>query len=706
MMPPAADPFAASTYTLGALGYFGFAVLLGMRVRGSRRAGLLLGAVVLSTAWALTGAAFALHPSAGAWLCHALADSARFAAWGAFVAALLPPADPAGHAWRRSATVAGVSIALAAVSCWAALAVWPRPAIEGWQPAVVFGLWVCAAVLGLSVCEQLFRLTHQERRWAVKPLCLALAALCGFDLFMYSDATLLRRIDHEVWSVRGLAHAMTIPLVMLATARNRQWTIDIGMSRRAVFGSLALLLSGIYLLAIASVGYVVRAAGGDWGRAFQLTFLFAAVLLLAFLFFSGTIRSRLRVFVSKHFFSYRYDYREEWLKFTARLADDAPDRSIGERTVKAFADLLDSPAGALWLRREDGALQPAGSWNMHDTEHEIDADSPLVTFLERRGWILDLTAPVPAEASEQRERPPLPDWLATLPDAWLVIPLPAAGGLVGLVLLGAPRTPAEINWEVRDLLKTAARQAAAFLGHVRTAEALAEARQFEAFNRMSAFVVHDLKNLVAQLTLMVRNAERHGANPDFQKDMLGTAQHVVERMNRLLLQLRSGTAPVEKPASVELAPLLARVCAPHAGQHRVIRVHAEPGVRALGHEDRLERVVGHLLQNAIDATAEAGTISLKSARRGAHAVISVVDDGHGMSSAFLREQLFKPFRSTKANGMGIGAYESHQYVSELGGRICVESASGAGTSVHVYLPLAGAEPAVVGIPEPAARIDA
>jgi putative PEP-CTERM system histidine kinase len=433
----------------------------------------------------------------------------------------------------------------------------------------------------------------------------------------------------------------------------------------------------------------VRIFGGDWGRAMQIAFLFVAAVGLAVLFFSGTIRSRLRVFISKHFFSYRYDYREEWLEFTARLADDSGD-PVAQRTVRALADLVESPAGALWLVGADGGLQPADHWNLSEESLEnLSAEESLTGFLARSGWVVDLT--------EQRVYPEryagltVPAWLAAIPGAWLLVPLPCAQGLLGFVLLAQPRTPVEVNWEVRDLLKTAARQAAAFLGHLRTAQALAEAQQFDAFNRMCAFVVHDLKNLVAQLSLLLRNAERHGANPEFQKDMLHTVEHVVRRMHGLLLQLRPGAAVVEKPVAVDLARVVERVCAPFAGNPRTISTDIETGLRVLGHEERLARVIGHLLQNAVDATSSEGRIFICARRAADAAVIEVSDDGQGMSAEFVRTQLFQPFHSTKADGMGIGAYESRQYVTELGGHIEVDSVPRGGTRVRVHLPVVAGE---------------
>ena len=259
----------------------------------------------------------------------------------------------------------------------------------------------------------------------------------------------------------------------------------------------------------------------------------------------------------------------------------------------------------------------------------------------------------------------LPRWLAAASDAWLVVPLASGSELIGFVVLTTPRTEIDIDWEVLDLLKTASRQAASYLGEIRATEALLEARKFDAFNRMSAFVVHDLKNLVAQLSLMLKNAERHRDNPEFQRDMLETVENVVGRMNGLMLQLRAGTTPVDKPRPIDLESTVRRVCAAKAGGHP-IDLDLAPGVVALGHEERLDHVIGHLVQNALDATAGGGRVTVRLDRDGDFARIEVGDTGVGMSEDFIRERLFKPFETTKAAGMGIGVYESMQYVACAG----------------------------------------
>jgi putative PEP-CTERM system histidine kinase len=267
-----------------------------------------------------------------------------------------------------------------------------------------------------------------------------------------------------------------------------------------------------------------------------------------------------------------------------------------------------------------------------------------------------------------------------------VVPLAQGPALLGFVVLARPRAPVDVNWEVRDLLKTASRQAASYLAQLAASEALLEARKFDAFNRMSAFVVHDLKNLVAQLSLMLKNAERHRDKPEFQRDMLLTVENVVQRMNQLLLQLRSGATPVDKPAAVALEPIVRRVQAAKAVGEPRLTVEIVAGVHAFGHADRLERVIGHLVQNALDATVADGAVAIRVYRENGRAAIEIADDGIGMTPDFVRNKLFRPFQSSKPAGMGIGAYESAQYVADLGGQIEVDSQPGRGTRIKVLLP--------------------
>lgn len=665
---------ASLTYGFCALAFIAFLVHVSLGWRGGIKATVLVATLAASVIWATLNVAFALTENATLWRAQAGFDALRVGGWLLFLGLVL-----AGQ--RDRLRWAGALLALLP-----ALALWwtppaPSDAFTLGASRAPFALLLGLSVAGLVLSEQVFRRSREHARWSVKLLCIGLGASFVFDLYLYADALLFGRIEPDVWAARGFAQALVIPFIALATARNREWTIDIALSRGVVFQSTAFLASGIYLLIIAAAGYYVRYFGGSWGKTFQVGFIFAAVLLLGWLFSSGTLRSKLRVFINKNFFSYRYDYREEWLRFTNVLSTREPNVSLAQRAVQALADLVESPAGALWLLGGEDAYVQEARWNFPRIDAAEGAQGALPGFLQHTGWVVNL--------QEYRAAPSrypglqIPAWLDALPAAWLIVPIVAQEELIGFVVLATPRAAVDVNWEVRDLLKTAARQAGSFLAQLRASEALLEARKFEAFNKMTAFVVHDLKNLLAQLSLMLRNAERHRHNPRFQEDMLATVRHVSERMNRLLQQL-AGAGGEESVRPVNLGRLAERVAQAQAG---LSVEDPSSQVMTLGHEHRLERVIGHLVQNAADATREGGEVRIRVFAHEERAVLEVSDTGCGMSEDFMRQRLFRPFETTKAGGMGIGAFEAAQYVKQIGGSIQAESRPGSGTRITVALPL-------------------
>ena len=280
-------------------------------------------------------------------------------------------------------------------------------------------------VFGLVLVEQLYRNLPQDGRWNIKPLCLGLAAAFTFDLYLFADALLFNRVDADAWSVRGFVHALVIPLVAISTARNPDWTFGIALSRRVVFHSTALMVTGVYLMFMSAAGYYVRYFGGDWGRALQVALMFVALLGLGTMALSGSMRAKLRVIVGKHFFRYRYDYREEWLRFTQTLSAHGAPQQIGQHVITGLADMLESPAGGLWLRDAPGReFTQAARWNMPADAAAEPADGPFIRFLAETGWVVNLEEYRSSPERYRDMRPP--PWLSEVPNAWLIIPLASA----------------------------------------------------------------------------------------------------------------------------------------------------------------------------------------------------------------------------------------------------------------------------------------
>ena len=613
------------------------------------------------------------------WLVPAL-DLLHGGLWLSFVLALLMPGRR-GTVLRWAWPVLGLLL-----MGHATLIVWTEWSLAEGLGRLTGLLALARSVLGLVLVEQLLRNAPVDARWNLKPVGLGLGAIFLFDLFIASQAALFQRFDEDAVSVRSLVHAAAVPLLYVASRRHADWLGKLHVSRAAVFHSATLLLVGGYLLFVAGVGYYVRYTGGQWGRALSVALVFVALVALALLLASGSMRSRLRVYISKNFYSYRYDYREEWLRFTALLSSNADPRQMAETVVRALANLVESPSGMLWLQRSAGAdFVPAASWNLPAQSAIEPREGLLAAFWREQGWIIDI--------DEWRERPQaypglkLPAWMAAEGRCWLLMPLLVGAELIGFVVLGRPRAVVELNWEVRDLLRTAASQASSYLAQAQATEALLEARKFDAFNRMSAFVVHDLKNIVTQLSLMMKNAKRLRDNPEFQQDMLDTVENSLEKMRQLMLQLREGDKPHGIASGVDLEQIARRLAVAAASKGRTLELVLQPGVSTRGHAERVERVLGHVVQNAFDATPPQGRVVLRLDAQGSQARVCVEDSGCGMSEDFIQNRLFKPFQTTKSQGMGIGAHESYQYVHELGGKISVQSELNQGTTVTVLLPL-------------------
>jgi len=670
---------AACAFFAGMLA-FGWRVLRQRDRHNLRSAGWLLAGLACSALWSLAHGLDQL----GLWLWQLpdVMDWLRQLAWYGFLLALLGQSmSKPKNSWL--VLTALLVLALAFAVLWLADASWLTRRQGSWLQGVA-GLMV--SVMGLVLVEQVYFNVNEEGRWLAKPSCLALVTVFGFDLYLFADATLLGSVDPQLLASRPAVHALGLPLLMLGIGRGIALLSRLQVSRSAAFHSAALLLVGAYLMAVALLGYWVRYTGGAWGPTLQVLILVAAILLMAALLLSGSARARFRVLFSKHFFRYRYDYRQEWLRFTAALSAQSSPEHTGLAVIKSLAGLVESPGGGLWLLDPAGQqYQQVAQWNFDRRQLVEPAGSEFLQELKATAWIVDLESAREGRGVDAEANPP--DWLALETQARLLIPLQAGGVQIGFVVLLTPRIQLELDWEVRDLLKTAASQAGGYLAMLRATEQLLEVRKFDAFNRMSAFVVHDLKNIVTQLSLMLKNAQRHGDNPEFRQDMLETVEHALEKMRQLMLQLREGERPTGVASGVALVPIARRLqkVAEQRGGELQLELQGEVATR--GHEDRIERVIGHAVQNAFDASPERQPVLLRIAAEGSSARVQVVDQGVGMSPEFIRDRLFKPFQSTKQQGMGIGAYESLQYVRELGGKMEVSSQPGEGTCVTFLLPL-------------------
>jgi putative PEP-CTERM system histidine kinase len=537
--------------------------------------------------------------------------------------------------------------------------------------------------------EQIYRNARLSQRKGLKYLCLGVGAIFAYDIVLYSNAILSEEVSALLWNARGLTVLMCVPLIGVAVVRGSSWLGGIFMSRHVIFYTTMMFFAVIYMIVVGISGYYIREFGGEWGAVAQLTVFVAALLTLAGLLISDQTRSGLRVYITKHFFESKYEYREEWLRLIDTLTGSDGGLPLRKRAIKSLAQILDAPSGMLWMRllgRRD--YQCVSGWNAQCAQSKIDEDHSIVSFLKETGWVIDLR-----EYTGNRDRYKLlqvDDELPGRAETAIVVPLLNDGQLLGFVFLSEPRTSESLNYEDYDLLKTAGKQIASYLSQELSTEQLAESRQFEAFSRLTAYLMHDLKNLIAQQSLVVENAEKHKDNPEFIDDAMATIKGGVNRLRRVIehIQQRSASQPVERTELGKLILQAVSQCSDRQPVPKVAIDDQQVWVRA--DKERLLMAVYHVLRNAQEATPPDGQVSIELSESDPNCAIVVSDTGDGMEESFIRDRLFKPFDSTKGTqGMGIGAYQMRETIRSMGGDVAVSSDLHAGTTVTITLKVAG-----------------
>jgi putative PEP-CTERM system histidine kinase len=659
-----------------------FAALTLWRLRDAARQPaqrLLAVAFAVTACWAWLAAVAPGHAIVG------YAETARNLLWISFLYSLSAAGEEREHGLKLVYGAVAAVIGLQLIGATLELA---SPSGVLAQTGLVLRITTAAGALVLV--HNVYGQAAPASRSQIRLATLGLALIWIYDLNLYTIAYLTSGVPLRLMAWRGLAVALTAPMFGLAAREESGWRIR--LSRAATFQSISLLAICAYFALMAIVASALRGSGVDWSAALMIAVLAIMTLAAMVLLPSARARGWFKVKLAKHLFEHRYDYRAEWLRFTETLGRAGPDAPpLGERIVKAFADVVDAPGGLL-LVDDRGSLAIAASWNWRGATPPSSSVGDSAAFwnaIEARARILEFEALRQGWANARDRDLPVPDWLIEDQSLFAGVPLLHRQRLVGMVILAAPEYRRPLDWEDFDLLRTAGNQAASSLAEAMGQDALANAQRFEEFNRRFAFILHDIKNLVSQLSLLARNAERHADNPEFRADMLATLQSSVGKMNELLARLAPHSpARIQRLEPLALRPILSAAIAAKR-RDRDVQLVGEMNLSAIADAGALEQAVGHLLQNAIDASS--GTpVTVHVSANETSVVIAISDKGVGMDNDFIRNRLFQPFASSKPGGFGIGAFESRSLITAMGGRISVESCPGAGTTFTICLPLAEA----------------
>ena len=668
-----------------ALGAVAFASVLLWQARGWAAGAahrLLLGALTL------TAAAAWLAATVPGTLVANLAETARNLVWVSLLY-VLSGTDSAQGGRQRGVAWVYASVALV-LGASAVVEITAPLAAAADRAAILASLTVLrtiAAAGALILVHNLYGQAAAASRGAIRLPMLGLALIWCYELNLYTMATLEVPFATALADASGIALVLAAPFFALARTDSEAWRLK--LSRAATFQSLSLLAICSYFAVMALLAATLRAGGLDWLRGLAILVLAGMTVALAVLLPSRAARSWTKVKIAKHFFEHRYDYRAEWLRFAAMLGDHGAAEPLADRIVRAFADILEAPAGLLLAQGHGGRPTIAGSWHWSG---RLPQAALAGEGLERLwpllvpGRVLELDAHRYRWGSAADLAFPVPGWLRDEASLWAGIPLVHGEEVVGLVLLCAPELRRPLDWEDFDLLRTAGRQAAAGLAEQFGQQRMSESRRFDEFNRRFAFILHDIKNLVSQLKLLARNAERHADNPEFRTDMIATLRSSVGKMTDLLARLTP--ASDQRPAKLKptpLRPLVAALVAARRANHD-ITLNGDGNHWVFADPLLLEQAIDHLLQNAVDASAPSQGVTVRMGGDGHEVTIAIVDDGPGMDSDFIRTRLFQPFASTKDGGFGVGAFEARSLVAAMGGRLSVDSRPGKGSRFTIHLP--------------------
>lgn len=661
------------------LAYAIFAVIVGMRSARTLQALLVLLVLLATAVWAqsFVGVFLGYVPDWSERMLSALRDGA----WLALALGLMRRHASNTSHFRSLATATAVLLTLQIFLGLGDLMV---GAFAGVRLDITL-VRMTMTILGFVVVENVMRNASTAELWALKHWAIGFSAVLLFQLLSRIPEFLTHQPDMSLVVANPLVYIVALPFLVVSSTRLPQVKVRVHSSRTFIFHSTTLIAVGVMLQGIALAAWYVRTYGGSNGTALAVIVAFCGIAAVAALSVSSGVRSRVRRFINENFFSLKYDYRVEWEK-TIRELTVNPGQDTPERVLRILCDLMDTSGGAIWLYREswrqyipaakrgdDAVVSP-----VPEEDPRIEAlrsgDDSFTRFDDRPG---DLFAP----------------WRRFVENAWIVVPMRYRSTVAGFAILNRPRAPRTLDWEDQSLVRLVAMQLAAHVVQEETAQSLADARQLEDFNKRFAFVVHDIKNTIGQLRLLVSNITKFGDVKEFRDDMVITLGNSVERLEGMLKSLAvvGGQRPAagETCQAVDLINFLKKFTEEKCSLGHSLVINTDISNTSLVQTDFaiLHRVLEHVVSNALEASPPGAPVKINATAARNAVLIAVSDQGPGMTQQFVNEELFRPLKTTKRGGFGIGGYQVRELMRDLGGDVTVESTVGRGTCVTLSLPL-------------------
>lgn len=550
-----------------------------------------------------------------------------------------------------------------------------------------------SAVFILANLERTLRASTGRIRWQIKFIVLGTGAICAVWIYTSSQALIYSALDTSFSILHPAALLAADVLFAWGLLRSKFLNVDVYLSRATIQYSLTALLAGIYLVSVGFLAYMVRFFGRQRPLPLDALLVLAALAGLAMLLLSDRLQERLRRLVTRHFRRPMYDYRKAWMDLTERTNSLLGPRELCAAVARIISQTFGILSVNIWLSDEAGKhLSLAGSTvftpvQAHELDRSGDAVSDILRAVENRNAPIDLDEKSYEWAEDiMRSRP---EYFQEFRMRYIV-PLQTGGRLVGIITLNGDRVgKSPLSLEDQDLLNAYAAQLAARVLQLRLSENLRQAQEIEAFQNVSAFFVHDLKNLASRLSLTMQNLPAYFDNPEFRGDALKLIGESVARIDTTCGRLSSLKQKIElRLADADLNELVEKTLDEFRHCARLpLEKDLKPVPAIPLDAEQLQKVLMNLLLNAQEAANGKGAIRITTATVDHQVMLSVTDCGCGMSREFIEGSLFRPFKSTKKRGMGIGLFHCKMIVEAHHGRIEVESREGEGTTFRIVLPM-------------------
>ena len=540
--------------------------------------------------------------------------------------------------------------------------------------------------------EKTFRASTGAIRWQIKFMLLALGSLFAVRIYTCSQILLYSTLDSLLNTLNAGTLIIANSLILVSLSRTRQFNVNIYLSQTFLFNSFIVLIVGIYLIAVGILAKAIQYFNGSNGFFFKTLLIFILFLTLAIFILSEEVRQRLREFISRHFKLPHYDYRREWREFTKRTTSLVNIHHLSSSIVKMVAETLGVSSVSIWLFDELKGNFVLGGSTAFPKVQTIGLNLPKEYSNEIISGIRRQSIPIDFSQSEAR-------WIVKFKKAnpeyfeedriIYCIPLAINDNFLGLLTLNNRMAGNTFTMEDFDLLKTITDQTAGNLLNLKLSERLQEIKQMEAFQTMSAFMIHDLKNLASTLSLTVENLPIHFNNLDFRNDALRIIRQSMKKVNTMCSHLSILSQKIDlKKVEADLNELITTslYCLNRCDKVSLFQ-DLQPVPRLVIDPEQVQKVLTNLLLNANESVGNGGEIRVATEQRDGWVTFSVSDNGCGMSREFMEQSLFRPFKTTKKQGMGIGLFQSKMIVEAHQGRIEVESEEGKGTTFKVFLPI-------------------